>query len=518
MLNGSKAIARQEKEQEEAERLNKEEYTRAGALVECHCCYGDVPSNRAIPCEGTDVHFFCFACIRRSAETQIGLMKYQIVCFDTSGCKAGFGRSQLEQATGEAIMRKLESLQQQDEIAKAGLDGLEECPFCEFKAVCPPVEDDREFRCCNPDCDIVSCRLCRTESHIPQTCAEAKKERGVSERHLVEEAMSEALIRPCPRCGVKIVKEFGCNKMTCPQCRCLICYMCKKDITREGYSHFQGYGQGSRTTNCRVNDDPTRDQEEIDQAEKAAIEKIRTENPELEQEALEVQRPEERKRKKQSFPHEHLHNPRIPRRPLPPLPRYNPVLGPPVPPHRQDRQAFAPNLMPFPQIATFAAPPPNLVPPPHRSRFPSENGAGTPWNALPPEPMLRNFRNLGFELADVPRIPDYIRRSEYTAPVNQATQTSNASRNPSTSHRVSAANQRQPYMDPALKDHGFVGDRTGSSKTSRHTDPLHQQNSINNETGQRHRPPTRGLVRNLSRTGPNGRSPPIQQADVVDLT
>ncbi|KAA8648255.1 E3 ubiquitin-protein ligase [Aspergillus tanneri] len=207
------------REEEEMERLNEEECHHTGTITECSCCYLDVPLNRAIPCDGVNAHFFCFICIRKLAETQIGLMKHQLHCFDTSGCQEQFPRSQLEQALGSTIMKKLDAIQQEDDIQQACLEGLESCPFCDFKAICPPVEEDREFRCVNPSCEVASCRLCKQESHIPKTCNEAQRERGLPARLAVEEAMSEALIRTCPNCKVKIIKEFGCNRMSCSKCK-----------------------------------------------------------------------------------------------------------------------------------------------------------------------------------------------------------------------------------------------------------------------------------------------------------
>ncbi|OJJ66872.1 hypothetical protein ASPBRDRAFT_34625 [Aspergillus brasiliensis CBS 101740] len=276
-------VLRKKKEGQEAEIKNEEEHSRAGNLIECQCCYLDVPANRSLPCEGESVHLFCFTCIRKSAETQVGLMKYQVHCVDTSGCQAKFSRARLQEALGESLMEKLDNLQQQDEIQQAGLEGLEACPFCEFKAICPPVEEDRVFTCKNPDCEVVSCRLCRQESHIPRTCAEAKKEKGIPERHLVEEAMSEALIRPCPKCKVKIIKESGCNKMICSKCQTAMCYVCKKDITREGYDHFQRFG-----TQCTTHVEPNVHQE-IDKAHKDTIDTILAQNPDLTEEELRVQ-------------------------------------------------------------------------------------------------------------------------------------------------------------------------------------------------------------------------------------
>lgn len=485
-----KAIARREKEREKAERLNEEEYARAGALVECQCCYTDVPSNRAIPCEGTDVHFFCFACIRRSAETQIGLMKYQMLCFDTSGCQAKFSRSQMEQAVGESIMKKLDSLQQQDEIAKAGLDGLEECPFCEFKAICPPIEDDREFRCCNPDCEIISCRLCKTESHIPQTCEEARKEKGISERHLVEEAMSEALIRTCPRCSVKIIKELGCNKMTCSQCKGLMCYVCKKDITRLGYKHF-GHGSGA----CRIDDDPDRHQKEIDQAEKATIEKIRAENPELKQEELLVQRPEDRKRKKQAHPRHHL-GLQQPVHPLQPPLNYNAIFGPPPPPLLQ---TMTPNR-------GFAGHPPlRGVPNP---LWPGQNMPATPQGVPNAGHFLPDNNNnpYAFEALGAPYTGFQggmpigpFEWANMPAPPRQDVPTGNVPYNRPTAHQVTAAPQTaHDHMNPPMNRNENVV----PTRQHQHPQP-YPYTQTRSHTAVNGHPPIRPEVIDLTQTSPD---------------
>ncbi|KAL2829279.1 hypothetical protein BDW59DRAFT_38650 [Aspergillus cavernicola] len=279
------ASVRKKRQKEEAEKANEEECTRTGNTIECQCCYDEAPANRCVPCEGTNLHFFCFTCIRKSAETQIGLMKYEIKCFDFSGCQAIFARPHLKEVLGSSLMEKLDSLQQDDEVRKAGLDGLEDCPFCDFKAVLPPVEEDREFRCENPSCQVASCRLCKEKSHIPLTCEESKKDKGLTERHEVEEAMSKALIRNCPKCSVKIVKEFGCNKLQCPQCRTLMCYICQKDITKDGYGHF---GRACAQDDAMMQE---REEREVREAEKAAIEKILAENPGMTEEELRVKHP-----------------------------------------------------------------------------------------------------------------------------------------------------------------------------------------------------------------------------------
>ena len=124
------------------------------------------------------------------------------------------------------MIATLDQIQQQTDLREAEIEGLETCPFCEFAAIVPPAEVDKEFRCQRDECGATSCRLCRQHSHIPKTCAEYKKELGVDERHIIEEAMSEALLRRCPRCKVPIVKDGGCNKLVCSRCSCYVCDVC----------------------------------------------------------------------------------------------------------------------------------------------------------------------------------------------------------------------------------------------------------------------------------------------------
>lgn len=109
------------------------------------------------------------------------------------------------------------------------------------------------------------------ESHLPLTCKEADKDSRLAGVHAVAgesslsgaatalctdcaralvgnsttgwladapgllwaactEAMSAALIRPCPTCQTPATKLDGCNKMTCPQCHTFYCYVCRQKV------------------------------------------------------------------------------------------------------------------------------------------------------------------------------------------------------------------------------------------------------------------------------------------------
>lgn len=79
---------------------------------------------------------------------------------DQSGCKLAFPESELGRFLTPQLFTLYQRVKQRKEIEAAGLENLEECPFCEYKVV---IENESEklFRCENTDCGAVSCRECK---------------------------------------------------------------------------------------------------------------------------------------------------------------------------------------------------------------------------------------------------------------------------------------------------------------------------------------------------------------------
>lgn len=341
-----------QKDEEDAEASNEREHRENGMMMECQCCFDDVPINKATHCDGEEPHFFCLECAKRNANNEIGNSRYKLLCMDGSGCKAEFAKEQMRRFLEEKAMDKLERLQQQEEIRLADLDDLTSCPFCDFAAICPPVEEDREFRCANPECEKVSCRLCKLETHIPLSCEVNAKENKVNVRHAVEEAMTEALVRSCHKCKNKYIKEFGCNKMMCMRCSSIQCYVCSKDITKDGYSHFNESARGGRPGQCPLFDNTEqRHDEEVRKAEQKALDKVRAENPGFSEEELKVKvsdavQKNERERIRQAgAAHGHYVPPRIPDIARPPLPGLQEVdIGVPIAAINERRQQLLADL------------------------------------------------------------------------------------------------------------------------------------------------------------------------------
>lgn len=124
-----------------------------------------------------------------------------------------------------------------EEVKAARIEELEMCPFCDFATI--PHENDKIFKCLNPECMKESCRQCKEPSHLPYKCDEIEKPDDVKLRIYVENKMTEALLKKCYQCAKSFIKSDGCNKIKCP-CGAEQCYLCGEPI--EGYDHFNGQG------------------------------------------------------------------------------------------------------------------------------------------------------------------------------------------------------------------------------------------------------------------------------------
>ncbi|KAF2723917.1 hypothetical protein K431DRAFT_282611 [Polychaeton citri CBS 116435] len=259
-----------------------------GETGECQACFDDLPLNRMIHCDGADAHFTCFSCAETYIRTEVGADRCRVIC--VSGCGQGYPYNQLQRVPNKPLLEKLARIEQQEAIRNAGLDDLEDCPFCDFKMEMPPVDQNFVFECLNPECGKQSCRRCRNASHLPVSCEQYAKEHKVSARHHVEEAMTAAMVRSCNKCEKKFIKDYGCNKMICPTCKNMQCYVCSQTITT--YEHFTDKKlprKNKSTTKCPLYDNAEeRHNQEVEAAEAKAREEALADNPDISTEDLEI--------------------------------------------------------------------------------------------------------------------------------------------------------------------------------------------------------------------------------------
>ncbi|KAM0790714.1 hypothetical protein ACM66B_004569 [Microbotryomycetes sp. NB124-2] len=262
-----------------AQKLEQE--IKDGAFFECGCCFGESALSTLVMCSMG--HSFCKDCAVANAETQIGMRKYILPCMSVEGCEATFDEADMRLVLSASSWDALCKIRTEKELDEAALLGLEKCPRCPFACV---IENPHErlLRCLSEDCGFVSCRQCKKEDHLPKTCEEAGADDKISSIHKVEEAMSAALIRNCPKpgCGEPFVKEDGCNKMRCPSCQTLSCYICRKVI--KGYDHFRNAGLNAKnpdpTAQCNLWDDSVkRNYDEVEAARLEAGKVVAKEDP-----------------------------------------------------------------------------------------------------------------------------------------------------------------------------------------------------------------------------------------------
>ncbi|KAJ3490885.1 hypothetical protein NLJ89_g11396 [Agrocybe chaxingu] len=267
-----------------------------GEGIECQCCFSEYRFHKMVQCP--EAHLFCDDCVSQYAATKLGEHDAHIVCMHSSGCAQPFPTSELRRVLTEKLMSLYERVKQQKEIEAAGIEGLEECPFCEWKCVIEASrEEEKLFRCGNEDggCGVVSCRECKKPDHLPKSCKEVEEDKHLDGRHAIEEAMTRALMRNCPKCHKAFVKDAGCNKMTCPHCRTLSCYVCRKVIN--GYEHFNQTPAGRPSTSqndgkCLLWDQvEERHAAEVKAAAEKALADWKRDHPDVDEENVKVDIP-----------------------------------------------------------------------------------------------------------------------------------------------------------------------------------------------------------------------------------
>jgi E3 ubiquitin-protein ligase RNF216 len=97
---------------------------------------------------------------------------------DISGCKMAFPDSELRRVLPEKLFDLYEQIRQRRDIELAELEGLEECPFCDYKVVMDvDFQTDKVLKCQNDECGRVSCRRCKKEVGI---CTNSNSSSGIA--------------------------------------------------------------------------------------------------------------------------------------------------------------------------------------------------------------------------------------------------------------------------------------------------------------------------------------------------
>ncbi|KAF2401282.1 hypothetical protein EJ06DRAFT_555874 [Trichodelitschia bisporula] len=246
----------------------------------CEICMESCSKKNMGSCTGDVTHTHCHACIKKQIDTIIGQNRYKPACMVSPRCKGVYRPATLVEIIDENVLKRMERLEAEDAVRKAGIKDMTECPVCGFRVSYPPIAKEPNFHCQNPECEKVTCRKCKLAAHAGN-CKDHQKGKKVDIRHLVEEAMTEAILRTCAHCQSKFMKDEGCNKMQCPSCQNTQCYVCGKSGI--SYDHFGN-------TRCKLFENTEeRHNEEVKQAVEKATAKMKAEHPEITDEDLKIE-------------------------------------------------------------------------------------------------------------------------------------------------------------------------------------------------------------------------------------
>ena len=197
---------------------------------ECGCCFTDYPIDESVACgQG---HLFCQDCLKNYIQAIVfGGGKSTLACLGPN-CDATVSTIDLGFIEPKLLERLLER-QQRDMLAMAFGDSKEDnvhqCPSCNF--TCLVEANVQVFKCFQ--CAKESCQYCGVdwEKHkdYGNVCSDVEGEDESKVRLKTEEAMTTALVRKCPKCSALILKQDGCNFMTC-QCGAHFCYACRQSL------------------------------------------------------------------------------------------------------------------------------------------------------------------------------------------------------------------------------------------------------------------------------------------------
>ena len=145
------------------------------STFECPICTDVFPKKLMISCKGRTTHYYCHDCAKEYAKNIIGSMKSVVACC-SDNCKAELSMEQLLAILEPSLASRLELNLQNEVLRLANMDDLSDCPFCEFKAILPPISEDPLFRCQNFEkCGKTSCRKCNKAVHSGLSCKAADK-------------------------------------------------------------------------------------------------------------------------------------------------------------------------------------------------------------------------------------------------------------------------------------------------------------------------------------------------------
>ena len=186
---------------------------------ECDTCREICGMDKTTHCEAG--HEFCFKCAESYAKVWFMDQKFDLPCMYSRGfrCEFLFEESEICRFVKPGLLKM------RDENRERKRSNVEfyDCPNCNSRIRSGNAMDT--FQC--NECDLEFCKKCLKHHELSQTSCTVSE---LSAEQVKAETQTQAYLRKCPTCDLRVFKDQGCNHMQCPTCGTDFCYVCKEKI------------------------------------------------------------------------------------------------------------------------------------------------------------------------------------------------------------------------------------------------------------------------------------------------
>ena len=213
----------QEEEEKEIEYRRKLRLEQDNQDALCSVCFEILVSQKFRLLENCG-HIFHDTCLAEFIKTEIKNRKFPLTCPSTD-CRIELTSFDINDLIEKKMLEQYYEITLKQYV-ETHQDEMSCCPTADCKFAFLKEPDQTLFNC--PVCKKSYCISCKVDYHRGMTCEEFKQTLDpTAEEECFERFVKKMNFKKCPKCGVWVEKEWGCDHMSC-KCGYAFCYNCGK--------------------------------------------------------------------------------------------------------------------------------------------------------------------------------------------------------------------------------------------------------------------------------------------------
>ena len=170
-------------------------------------------------------HSYCCMCLSNYVISHMSETGNTIVLCPTSHCSVSFTEQEITKFMYPPYLLRYTNLKQSILVSKNTNKKM--CPNLNCGLVVSRNGNEKYLKC---QCGFTFCYECGGPYSEKHSCSAYNNSLRINLGNLKKKQVMK-----CPNCKVAIVKEKGCNHMTCPYCKYQWCYLCGAKYTQKHY-------------------------------------------------------------------------------------------------------------------------------------------------------------------------------------------------------------------------------------------------------------------------------------------